>query len=285
MSRRRNARRSDDQEVPVGTLPQHIKNVYAFETVKICKEGFYTNKKGEKKDVSDMVKRAIESSIVVKPDQEFKLPGDDQKNGKGIIEVTREFSLEACQRLVKQGIVNPVCLNFASARNPGGGFCGLNEAQEENLCRSSALFFTQIQHPEMYQFNREGKSLLYSDYMIYSPLVPVWRNTKYDLLDDPYCISFISAPACNASRGAAIDELRSAMYKRCKKILDLALANGSKGIILGAYGCGVFKNNAEDVAGYFKRLLIDEGYLKFFDKVVFPIAGSKNAVFKGVLGV
>lgn len=282
--RRPYGRKREEHDFPIGTLPHYIKNSYAFETVNIVKKGFYINKKGEKKTVGEMVSHSIESSVMITPDKEFELP-EAQRNGKGIIEVTEEFSLEACQRLVQQGIENPVCLNFASARNPGGGFCGLNEAQEENICRSSALYFTQIRHPEMYQFNRECTSLLYSDHMIYSPMVPVWRNTKYELLDDPYCISFITAPACNASRGIPAAELKPTMYKRCKKILDLAIVNGSKGIILGAFGCGVFKNKSEDVAGYFKKLLIDEGYSKFFDKIVFPIPGSKNSIFKSILGV
>ena len=283
MAHRRNPGNREEKYFPIGSLPPVVKHKAAEETIKIVNEGFYINSKEEKVDVKEMVQNAIDKSFLITLDHVSALP--EEKTGKGEIEITKEFSLDACERMVKEGIEKPVCLNFASARNPGGGFCGPNEAQEENLCRCSALYFTQIKHPQMYEYNRKNKTLLYSDMMIFSPDVPVWKNTKYQLLDNPYCISFITAPACNASRRIPLEELRPAMYHRCELILKLAIENGCKGIILGAYGCGVFKNKVEDVAGYFKDLLIDHEYLKYFDKVVFAVPDGKNRAFHAILGV
>lgn len=73
------------------------------------------------------------------------------------------------------------------------------------------------------------------------------------------------------------------MYKRCKKILEVAIVNNSKGIVLGAFGCGIFKNRCEDVVDYFKKLLYDEKYLMYFDKVVFAIPGNKNKFFNHLI--
>ena len=276
-------RRGSEKNYPIGSLPPTIKHKAAAETIEIVNTGFYMNSKGEKVEVDKLIANSVENSSLILPGT-LNIP--PERNGKGILEITKEFSLDACERIVNEGIEKPVCLNFASARNPGGGFCGLNEAQEENLCRCSALYFTQIKQPELYQTNRNQKSLCYTDLMIFSPDVPVWRKTNYSLLDKPYYISFITAPACNASRGIPLEELRTTMHNRCKLILELAISKGCKGIILGAYGCGVFKNRVEDVAGYFKDLLIDQNYLKYFDKVVFAIPDSRKcSVFQHILGV
>jgi len=69
-------------------------------------------------------------------------------------------------------------LNFASAKNPGGGFLGGGSAQEESLARSSGLFPCINQMQQMYETNRAYRSCLYTDHMIYSPRVPVFRDDE-----------------------------------------------------------------------------------------------------------
>jgi len=90
------------------------------------------------------------------------------------IEVTNEASLAAARRLG-----GPVgCLNFASAKNPGGGFRGGAEAQEEILARSSGLYRCLLEAPGFYAFHRSQRDLLYSDHAIFSPAVPVFRDEQ-----------------------------------------------------------------------------------------------------------
>ena len=76
------------------------------------------------------------------------------------------------------------------------------------------------------------------------------------------------------------------MIKRIKKILIATAKNNQKNIILGAYGCGVFKNNPTDVANYFKTILKNEKYEKLFKKIVFAIYdrdNSKKEIFENII--
>ena len=144
-----------------------------------------------------------------------------------------------------------IALNFASARNPGGGYRGGSEAQEESLARSSALVATQEARMSYYHDNRSHKSTLYRDAMIFSPEVPVFRDEDGVLLDTPYVAGIITAPAPNAGalrsddeRGRAAETLR----RRMRAVLALAAEAGADRLILGAWGCGVFRNDPDMVA-------------------------------------
>ncbi|WP_259391506.1 TIGR02452 family protein [Paenibacillus sp. 1011MAR3C5] len=114
-----------------------------------------------------------------------------------IIEVTEETTLAAAARLAKEE-EEICCLNFASAKHPGGGFLTGARAQEESLARASGLYPTIVQMKEMYSHNAWQRICLYSDYIIYSPKVPVFRDDSGVLLDKAYPVSIITSPAVNA---------------------------------------------------------------------------------------
>jgi uncharacterized protein (TIGR02452 family) len=69
------------------------------------------------------------------------------------IQVANDTTLGASRRLVESGH-RPVALNFANGAHPGGGFLGGAKAQEEVLCRSSALYRTLVGDP-MYDEHRK----------------------------------------------------------------------------------------------------------------------------------
>lgn len=172
-------------------------------------------------------------------------------------------------------------LNFASAKNPGGGFIGGASAQEESLARSSSLYATLIKDETMYRFNRGNDSYLYSDYMIYSPDVLFWMDDAGNYLDEPVLVDVITSPAPNKGamlqnrRPEQIAELEAVFRKRIDKMLALALQEGVECLILGAWGCGVFRNDTEDVARYFREIF-DGKYKNQFQKIVFAIAGRSK---------
>jgi uncharacterized protein (TIGR02452 family) len=171
--------------------------------------------------------------------------------------VQNETTLAALCRLTVGHRI--IALNFASARNPGGGFLSGSEAQEESLARSSSLYAC-LDGRSMYAFHERHGKPLYTDYVIYSPSVVVFRDDDGKLLETPITCSFLSAPAPNA--GAVLqrdsrrgDEIRRALQSRVTKVLSVAAAQGYDIIILGAWGCGVFKNDPQEVATQFQGAL------------------------------
>ena len=90
-----------------------------------------------------------------------------------------------------------ICLNFASAKNPGGGFLGGSQAQEEALARASGLYPCLSANFGYYQFNRSKGGAIYSHHLIYSPAVPVFRDDEDNFLDAYFPASIITAPAVN----------------------------------------------------------------------------------------
>ena len=250
------------------------------ETLAIIQKGFYLNSKGEKINIEDKVKTMIQNTILVKPkDGDILINKIKTENRyETVFEVKNKTTLEAAKDLLNEGFKKVIALNFASAKNPGGGFLNGSNAQEESLVRSSALYASISQQSEMYEANRKTKTCLYTDYMIYSPDVPVFRNDQGELLDEPFLVSFITAPAVNTgvvkSREPYITQSRidSVMKKRIEKILAVALHQEYDNIVLGAFGCGVFRNSPKTVAAYFKEVLTQNPrFENKFKKVVFAV--------------
>ncbi|MBV1935923.1 TIGR02452 family protein [Streptomyces sp. BV286] len=190
-----------------------------------------------------------------------------------LFEVTGESSLEAAHRLT-----GPVAvLNFASARNPGGGYLNGAQAQEEALCRASALYTCVVEAREFYDHHRAHRDPFYTDRVIHSPAVPVFRDDRGRLLDEPYTAGFLTAAAPNAgvilrTAPERAPDLPRALAARAERVLETAAAHGYRRLVLGAWGCGVFRNDPAQVAGAFHALLGDGGrFAGSFDHVVFGV--------------
>lgn len=270
-----------------------IRSRWAEETLKIIEEGGYTHPLGKVIQIQAQIAKTIAEAKLYAPDE---LPTIRERIEETIrtanrtpngiertteIHVTAETTLEAAQRLVaKEGRAHVVCLNFASAKNPGGGFLGGSQAQEESLARSSALYPSIVQMEAMYKFNKHLGTCLYSDYMIFSPEVPVFRADDGGLLEEPYCVSMITAPAVNAGvvrerESENVERIAEVMLNRIRGILAVVAEQGMDTLILGAYGCGVFRHNPVEVAEWFRKVIVDENYGSLFERIEFAVLDRK----------
>ncbi|MFI0960085.1 TIGR02452 family protein [Streptomyces sp. NPDC021080] len=191
-------------------------------------------------------------------------------------EVTGESSLEAARRLTSGGGHPVAVLNFSSARNPGGGYLNGAQAQEEALCRASALYTCLLRARGFYDHHRAHRDAFYTDRVIHSPGVPVFRDDRGRLLDEPFPAGFLTAAAPNAGvvlrtapRRAA--DLPGALAIRAERVLETAAAHGYRRLVLGAWGCGVFRNDPAQVARAFHGVLTGGRLDGYFDHVVFGV--------------
>ncbi len=173
--------------------------------------------------------------------------------------VTNESTMAALNRLaVTERLPNVAALNFASARNPGGGYRNGALAQEETLARSSGLVPTLEQTWTYYDQNRKQESLLYTDHAIWSPRVPFFADDEGSLLPEPYLADIITMPAPNAGAMRTESDLLGVIptfQRRIRWILALAITKQVRHLVLGAWGCGAFGNQPDIVARLFREAL------------------------------
>jgi uncharacterized protein (TIGR02452 family) len=262
----------------------------ALETAGIVEQGGY----GEIRIEAELA-AARKGTRLYRPAEEAQLSWPSAAKSGLRLSVTPESSLAAARRLVVElGRTDTAVLNFASARNPGGGWLGGARAQEESLARASGLVRCLEAAPEYYAANRAERSCLYTDHLIYSPGVPVFRDESGTLLARPYLATFLTSPAPN--QGAIerntpdqLAQVRPTLERRARQVLKVAAANGHRTLVLGAWGCGAFRCESAMVAQVFQNLFGETEIRSSFEEVVFAILGGRPGqstfeTFQGLLG-
>ena len=133
-----------------------------------------------------------------------------------------------------------------------------------------------LAQPRYYEANRAHPSFLYTDHVIYSPDVPFFRDDDHRLAEEPFPVSIITAPAPNAGEALRRDpeaepQLRAVLASRAGKVLAVAAHQSHRTLVLGAWGCGVFRNDARHVAGVFGDWLRSPDFSGAFERVVFAV--------------
>ncbi len=255
----------------------------AKESLEIMRQGYYRIESKEnqmpvqtKIDIKQDMEQSIKDSILITPSEGqelLKQYGErysslENKSQLTII-VENISTVDAIRKLILEGKEKIGVLNFASAKNPGGGFLNGAKAQEESLAASSTLYRTLIVHEEYYRENRKCNSMIYTNHAIYSPDVVFFRDGSFRLTE-PVKASVLTLPAVNMGqviqKGEDVEAAKKAMKQRMKLALAIFANEGAKNLVLGAYGCGVFRNDPKDVAIWWKELL-DTEMGKYFDLV------------------
>ncbi|MFK6999443.1 TIGR02452 family protein [Flavobacterium oreochromis] len=247
----------------------------ANETLTILENGFYIHQ-NEKIEVALLIEQSINDTFTILPAQWEDIEKQDilKNENKTIIEFKNLSTIEALVEEKSNGKV--ALLNFASAKNPGGGFLGGASAQEESLARSSSLYASLTKDRTMYEYNRSQTTFLYSDYMIYSPNTIFWFDDGGTTLPQPIIADVITSPAPNKGamlhreRTNELPQIEEVFSQRIKKVLYIANQQKVDTLILGAWGCGVFRNDPQMVAELFKKV-IDQEYANAFKRIVFAI--------------
>ena len=207
--------------------------------------------------------------------------------GKTAIEVVNEDCLQTAVRLKEQGL-NPAVLNMASRRNPGGGVISGAGAQEETLFRRTNLFRS------LYQFasyaSQYGLTKSTHQYPmdrnfggIYTPKALLFRKGEkegYALMDNPVELAFVSVAGMNRPDvvdGKIADYLIEPVKNKMRTIFRIGLANGHDSLVLGALGCGAFRNPPRHVARLFHEVIDEEEFANRFKLLVFAILDDHNA--------
>lgn len=176
-------------------------------------------------------------------------------------------------------------LNFANPHYPGGGVTKGAQAQEESLCRCSNLYpclnAGNVYH-DYYMYNRTKTDKLFSDRLIYTKNVLVFKDDdeipKLMPKSEWYQVDIITcaAPYLEKNKYTNKTVLKEIFKSRIKNIFEAALDNSVEVIVLGAFGCGAFKNPPDVVAKAFHEVIEENRYYNCFKYILFAIKESNE---------
>ena len=237
----------------------------------------------------DLCKFCISDSIehtVFYPEDEDIFPEIKKKKGTKVpknVVVSNADTFTTAGKLSQQYKGKIAVLNFANAYHPGGGVLIGASAQEEDLCRVSTLYpvlASDINRKRFYEKHCMCKSAKGSSDILYSPEILVFRfnDEQYTYMtpDEFFCVDVITCAAPQLPRGFvehATEMEREQLYQihleRGRRIIESAVKNGAKILVLGAFGCGAFQNDPCIVAKAYRELVIS--YAHCFERIEFAV--------------
>ena len=240
------------------------------DTLKTFKNGYYN--KNDKKTAVKLSEDQQKAARVFLPDDIKKI--NSRQRSDDSITNSCTFSCEntdsfTMARKITDIIKNSdtpeervLVLNLANPVHPGGGVRHGARAQEEDLCRKSSLLISleSKEAEKYYSYNRSLKTYMGSDAVIITPDVEIIRDENGEFLDESVIVSVVTcaAPMIKFGKeGMTEQEYEDLVYNRIIGLLKCSAYLGYKYLLLGAWGCGAFRNDARVFSDLFAKALND----------------------------
>ena len=260
-------------------------------TIEIVNQGYYTTEDGKRVTFPTITCMEHETKFYK---NEFRVDNIPTNEEETKIIVRNVDCLEEGVRLCREGY-NPAVLNMASRRHPGGGVMLGAGAQEESLFRRTNLFRSLYQFTE-YFINH----VWYKKYItpvctgerypldrnfggIYTPGALLFREDEqhgYKLMESPERLSFISVAGMNRPKikdaTHIADDLIEGTKNKMRTILRIGLRHGHDSLVLGALGCGAYRNPPSHIAKLFHEVFEEPEFKNKYRLISFAILDDYN---------
>lgn len=207
------------------------------------------------------------------------------------ITVVPDDCLDKAHEWVDEGLEVSV-LNMASRQNPGGGVRGGAGAQEEYLFRCSNYYrslYRYTDFAEQYGLEQSGDQYPLDRNFggVYSPNVTIFRGNEmsgYSLLKEPFQVNMIAVAGMNRpelvlknEEYLIAPELVEGIKNKIRTIFRIACQYGQRNLVLGALGCGAFRNPPKHVAELFREVLAESEFDGAFCRICFAVKSDHNS--------
>lgn len=258
-------------------------NIQVFEdTMRLCREN---------PDLKNAIAKSIQEQRLYLGENDLNLPFLSIFNQDCQVIVSQKRTFEAAALYARQPGFTVAVHNFASASNPGGGVIHGSNAQEEALCRCSTLYPAlkdEAMWEGFYLPHRAARNPLHNDDCIHTPGIVVFKSdTEVPALlpeNEWYRVNVVTCAAPNLRKEPAnlmnpgdlgsVDDLTDAQLQalhesRLRRILTVMANHHAQVAILGAFGCGAFRNPPEVAAAAAAKVL--PAFRKTFRVIEFAV--------------
>lgn len=256
-------------------MKSHRISIYT-QTQKAVDKGFYVGESFVKLD-PDLTRKMIDQTERKGLHNAIPVPATSPTYQTQFI-FAEQDTLDMAESFINEGL-NPAALNLANPRNPGGGVQNGSSAQEESLFRRTNYFLALLPRKAAY-YPIQGPEV------IYTPCVQVFRTSEEEgcAFRKPFSVAIIACAAIDlrtVSQEPGDYETRT--KNKISVLLRTALEKGHDSVVLGAMGCGAFRNDPDKMAGYFAEILHSDEFKGRFKKVGFAILFNQDLLenFRG----